>query len=390
MNTSVPWEVRWLSSICDVECEQWDRLALPLSTPLLEYQWLRNLEVSGSIAPVSGWQPNHLTIWNNNELIGAAPMYLKSHSGGEFVFDQWWEQLASEYGIDYFPKLVGMSPATPSVGYQFLFANGIDHASVTRAMLSAIDDFCEQHTISGCHLHFVNKAGFAQLSSDLFTGWLHQSYLWKNQNFTTFNDYLKIFKSSQRRNIQRECRSMGKHDIKIRTLTGKAITTELAPLMYRYYLKTNEQYGSWAARFLNGNFFEQTFQNYRHRLLIIAAYQHKSTRPVALSMSLVKDRHLIGRYWGCETPLKDLHFNMCYYAPINWAIENGIQTFDPGAGSPHKLKRGFAAVSNTSLHRFYNPHLKYIFNQLIEEVNTREQSHIDQLNTLLPFARNLQ
>jgi predicted N-acyltransferase len=106
-------------------------------------------------------------------------------------------------------------------------------------------------------------------------------------------------------------------------------------------------------------------------------------------MLLVKDRHLIGRYWGCEEPVKDLHFNMCFYAPIQWAIENGIRTFDPGAGSPHKILRGFEAVANTSLHRFYDPRLKSIFVQLIDRVNSMEESSIDALNQQLPFVEKI-
>ncbi|WP_136810065.1 GNAT family N-acetyltransferase [Desulfosediminicola flagellatus] len=388
MNTPAMLTVRWFESIGEVDREQWDKLAQSLSTPLLEWQWLHHLEASGSISSRFGWQPYHLTVWDQQELVGAAPLYLKIHSGGEFVFDHWLAQMATEYGIKYYPKMVGMSPATPSVGYQFLLAEGCDQAAVMQTMLSAIDQFCEQKQLSGCHLLFVNLPAFSEFASHGFTPWRHQSYLWENVKFSCFADYLSTFNSSQRRNIRRERRSMEKHGIEIRALTGNEITPDLAPLMYRFYLKTNERYGQWAARFLNGEFFERIFQDYRHRMLIVAAYARQSSVPLALSMLLVKDRHLIGRYWGCEEPVKDLHFNMCFYAPIQWAIENGIQTFDPGAGSPHKLLRGFRAVSNTSLHRFYDQRLKFIFEHCIDEINSMEGANIDALNLQLPFARN--
>jgi predicted N-acyltransferase len=121
--------------------------------------------------------------------------------------------------------------------------------------------------------------------------------------------------------------------------------------------------------------------------LIIAAYKQPSSRPIALSMLLVKGKQLIGRYWGCDQPIKDLHFNMCFYAPIQWAIENGIQTFDPGAGSAHKIYRGFRAVANTSLHRFYDLRLQLLFQRLVGEVNRVEKSNIEALNRQLPFAK---
>ena len=389
MDTPAQWTVRWLDSIDEVDRGQWDRLALPLSSPLLEWQWLHDLEASGSISPRYGWQARHLTLWEGRELACAAPLYLKSHSDGEFIFDHWWAQLAAEYGVDYYPKMVGMSPATPSVGYRFLMAEGVDQPRLMRGMLSALDQYCREKQLSCCHLNFVDVPWFAGFPSTGFVGWRHQSFLWKNLNFGSFEDYVRTFKSSQRHNIRRERSRMERQGITIRTFTGDEIPPGLGGLMYRYYLNTNERYGPWAARFLNGAFFQRIFQDYRHRLLIIAAFKGASGVPIALSMLLVKDRHLIGRYWGCEEPVRDLHFNMCFYAPIQWAIENGIRTFDPGAGSPHKIFRGFEAVANTSLHRFYDPRLKSIFEQLIDRVNGMEESAIDALNRQLPFGEKI-
>ncbi len=387
---SSQWTVRWLDSIDEVSPKQWDKLALPTPTPLMEWQWLQNLEASGSISPRYGWQPHHLTIWDGKELVGAAPFYLKTHSEGEFIFDYMWVQLAAEFGVNYYPKMIGMSPATPSIGYRFLMAEGIDKLSLMHRMLAVIDQFCQRQRLSCCHLNFVDAPWFAELPSDGFVGWHHQSYLWKNSDFASFEDYLKTFKSTQRHNIRRERRSMERQGVDIRTFTGDSIAPDLAVLMYHYYLKTNERYGPWAARFLNGDFFKGIFQNYRHRLLIIGAFTGSYEKPIAMSMLLVKNRHMIGRYWGCEEPVKDLHFNMCFYAPIQWAIENGVQTFDPGAGSPHKIYRGFEAVANTSLHRFYDPRLKIIFEKFIDKVNDLEISNIDALNRQLPFANKNQ
>jgi predicted N-acyltransferase len=379
--------IRWINGMAQVDREQWDRLALPLESALMEWQWLHELEASGSISPEYGWSPCHLTLWQDRQLIAAAPLYVKTHSEGEFIFDHWWAQLAREYSIPYYPKMVGMSPATPSVGYRFLMADGVDQPAVLKRMLTAIDDYCIDRKISCCHLNFVDLPWFSRWESNGFTGWRHQSYLWENQNYGTFEDYLNTFKSSQKRNIRRERRRMETYGIDIKTHTGKQIPTAMADTMFHYYLKTNAQYGPWAARYLNGDFFNRIFKNYRHRMLIIAAYKAPSVLPIALSMLLFKNRHLIGRYWGCEQPIKDLHFNMCFYAPIQWAIENNFQTFDPGAGSTHKIYRGFKAVANTSLHRFYQPRLKMLFQHLIDEINRKETNNIDALNRRLPFAK---
>jgi predicted N-acyltransferase len=378
--------VRWLNAMEEIDQTRWDRLAVPLRTPLLEWSWLHHLEASGSIAPEQGWQPRHLTVWDQGELIGAAPLYIKSHSEGEFIFDHWWAQLAREYGIRYYPKLVGMSPATPAVGYRFLTAPDADQHRVIDRMLSAIDQFCRDGSISSCHLNFVDRPWFDQWPSNGFVSWQHQSFIWRNQGFDSFDDYLHTFKSSQRRNIRRERKRMQHYGIEFKALTGDEIPSNMADTMYHYYLRTNARYGPWAARYLNGDFFKRIFRSCRQRLLIIAAYKPPASRPLALSMLLVKDRHLIGRYWGCSDPLKDLHFNMCFYAPIEWAIEHGIQTFDPGAGSAHKIYRGFQAVTNTSLHRLYDLRLKVLFQHLIEKVNQLEISNVEALNRQLPFA----
>ena len=382
------WTVRWLKSIEEVSQGQWDRLAQPLETPLLEWQWLHALEASGSIAPQYGWHPSHLTIWEDDFLVAAAPLYIKSHSDGEFIFDHWWAQLAGQYGVSYYPKLVGMSPVTPAVGYRLLAAEGRDPQRVIPIMVTAIDQLCKTLKLASCHFNFIDAAWFAANCANTFMPWQHQSFLWRNAGYGSFDDYLQIFKSTQRRNIRRERRQIENQGICIRSMTADEIPSSLASVMYQYYLRTNAQYGPWAARYLNADFFERIFRTYRHRLLVVAAYRLSNGKtPLALAMLLVKGGHLIGRYWGCAEPVKDLHFNMCFYAPIQWAIENKIQAFDPGAGSPHKIYRGFEAVANTSLHRFYDPRLKVLFEHLIDEVNRMEQVNIASLNRRLPFAQ---
>ncbi len=382
------WTLRWHNAMAEVDQQQWDRLAAPLQTPLMEWQWLHHLEASGSIAPRYGWRPCHLTLWDRQRLIAAAPLYIKTHSEGEFVFDHWWAKLSQDFGIAYYPKLVGMSPATPAVGYRFLLDPELAPDCVTEALLAAIDERCKALALTTCQFNFVDPQWQSSLPAHGFLAWDHQSFLWANPGWETFEDYLDIFKSSQRRNIRRERARMQKMGLNLHALTGDQLEPDLAELMYRYYLNTNAQYGPWAARFLNADFFRAIFRHYRHRLLLMAAYQGTNDRePIALSMLLFKRRHLIGRYWGTAVPIKDLHFNMCFYAPIQWAIDNNIQTFDPGAGSHHKIQRGFKAVSNTSLHRFYDPRLKALFQHLIQEVNQMEQANIRTLNNSLPFAK---
>jgi predicted N-acyltransferase len=380
-------DIRWYARMADIDQAQWDRLALPLGTPLLEWQWLYQLEASGSIAPAQGWHPCHLTVWQGPDLVGAAPLYIKTHSDGEFVFDHGWARLAADLGVAYYPKLVGMSPVTPAVGYRFLSAPGMAPISLTNTMVTAMDALCRRIGLSGSHLLFVDPQWEAIFRLGRFMQWQHQSYLWHNPGYTVFEDYLKRFNTNQRRNIRREVSSMARQGIAIQAFRGEAIPAQWASLMYACYLNTNQRYGPWAAKFLNDAFFERLLTHHRERLLIIAAFDRTDgDTPLALSLLLVKGTQLIGRYWGATRWVKDLHFNMCFYAPIKWAIDHQMASFDPGAGSTHKIYRGFEAVANFSLHRFHDPRLQEIFRQYIGQVNQMEQANIDELNIHLPFA----
>ena len=383
-----PVSVKWIGSMAQIDREAWDRLSLPLDTPFLEWEWLHQLEASGSIVPQAGWLPQHLTLWEGERLIAAAPLYVKGHSAGEFVFDQPWAEVAARFGIRYYPKLVGMSPVTPVVGYRFLMAADVDSEQVTRLMVAAIDRFSMTHGLSGCSFLFVDPSWGQGLAAHGFTGWLHQSFAWENPGFGTFSDYLSIFKANQRRNIRRERSAMEAAGLQLRVLAGEEIPSAYLPLMYRYYEDTNERYGPWGCKYLTADFFESIHARYRHRLVLaVASRTARRDEPLALAMLLRKGSRLYGRYWGCRRPLKALHFNTCYYAPIEWAIQRGIQRFDPGAGSSHKLRRGFQAVGNYSFHRFYDPRLIEIMAAHMNEINTMEQEHIDTLNRSLPFSQ---
>ena len=382
------YNLAWINKIADVPQSEWDALALPLSTPFLEYSWLNNLETSGSTTAAAGWLPNHLTVWRERSLIAAAPLYVKGHSYGEFVFDQQWADLAQRIGVKYYPKLLGMSPFTPTEGYRFLIAPGEDEDEITELMVSAIDSFCTRNRISSCHFLYVDPQWRPMLERHGFTSWLHHSFVWQNLGFQTFDDYLAVFNANQRRNIKRERKAVEKADLRLQTLTGDEIPKSLFPLMYNFYADTCDKFGWWGSKYLTKRFFEQLHAHYRHRVLFVAAYSEQDNRqPVGMSFCLTKGDQLYGRYWGSFQDIECLHFDACYYTPIEWAIAQGIQTFDPGAGGRHKKRRGFPATPNHSLHRFYNPRLTQILRPYIREVNELEQQEIEAINAELPFSQ---
>jgi predicted N-acyltransferase len=382
------YSVAWIDKIAEVPQEAWDALALPLQTPFLEWEWLNNLETSGSATAQAGWLPNHLTVWRDRQLIAAAPLYLKGHSYGEFVFDHQWADLSHRLGVQYYPKLLGMTPFTPAEGYRFLIAPGEDEEELTGLMVGEIDHFCDRNHISGCHFLYVDPQWRPVLERHGFTSWLHHSYVWQNTGYKTFDDYLGAFNANQRRNIKRERKAVENAGLKMVTLTGEEIPKSLLPLMYNFYADTCDKFGWWGSKYLTRRFFEQLHLNYCHRLLLVAAYHEQDDRkPMGMSFCVTKGDQLYGRYWGSFQEIDCLHFNACYYTPIEWAIAHGIQTFDPGAGGRHKKRRGFPATANHSMHRFYNRRLSQILLPYIREVNGLEQQEIDAINQEIPFSK---
>jgi uncharacterized protein len=385
------YSIAWINSLTDIPQSAWDALALPLKTPFFEWEWLHNMETSGSTTAKTGWLPNHLTVWRDRALVAVAPLYLKGHSYGEFVFDQQWAELSDRLGISYYPKLLGMSPFTPAEGYRFIIAPGEDEAKLTALMVWAIDQFCDRNQIAGCSFLYVDPAWRSQMEGHGFVKWLHHSYIWQNHGFQSFEDYLGSFNANQRRNIKRERKAMETAGLNLQIHTGEAIPPNLFPLMYQYYADTCDKFGWWGSKYLTPKFFEQLYPRYSHRVVFAAAYTEADPhQPIGLSFCLAKGSNLYGRYWGSTADIDCLHFNACYYAPIEWGIANGMQTFDPGAGGRHKKRRGFPATPNYSLHRFYPPRLKQLFNQYIDQMNEMEQQEIDAVNQELPFTqRNL-
>ena len=382
------YSLAWISKIAKVPKSEWDALAQPLKTPFLEWDWLHNIETSGSVGGRSGWLPQHLTVWRDRQLIAAAPLYIKGHSQGEFVFDHQWAEVAYRLGIEYYPKLLGMSPFTPAEGYRFLIAPGEDEDQITGMMVSEIDHFCDRHNISGCHFLYVDPEWHPIIKRNGFLNWLHHSYIWENQGYQTFDDYLKVFNANQRRNIKRERKAVGKAGLQMQTLTGDDIPKALFSKMYNFYENTCDKFGWWGSKYLTKRFFELLHHNFRHRVLFVAGYREEDDRfPVGMSFCITKGDRLYGRYWGSSNEIDCLHFDACYYAPIEWAIEHGINSFDPGAGGRHKKRRGFPATPNHSMHRFYHNHLSKIFSSYIDQVNEIEQLEMDRINEDLPFSQ---
>lgn len=195
-----------------------------------------------------------------------------------------------------------------------------------------------------------------------------------------------MFNANQRRNIKRERKAVGQSGLRVELQTGEDIPRSLLSQMYQFYSDHCDKFGWWGSKYLSRKFFEHLYSCYRHRLLLVSAYEEADARhPLGMSFCVTKGDQLYGRYWGCTQEIDCLHFEACYYAPIEWAIAHQIQSFDPGAGGRHKIRRGFPATPNHSLHRFYHPRLRDILEPYLDKVNQAEQQEIEALNQELPF-----
>jgi predicted N-acyltransferase len=391
-------QARWHQSTAEVPQEAWDRLlrngapaCQPMACsdlPFYRWRWLEQLEASGSIVPRQGWKPCHLGLWRDDEIVALAPLYLKGHSYGEFVFDQSFAQLAGQLGLRYYPKLVGMSPVSPVQGYRFLFAAGEDGAELTAAMLELIDAFCRRNRILSCNFLYVDPAWRVLAEAAGCATWINQQSQWSNPGHADFGAYLASFNANQRRNIKRERKAVAAAGLSVTALEGEAIAPALVGRMHDFYAQHCARWGPWGSKYLSEAFFEALAQDpqLRRHLVLFSAHRGDPADPLAMSLCVRGGDHLWGRYWGSAVEIDCLHFEVCYYAPIEWAIAHGIRHFDPGAGGSHKRRRGFVAQPRASLHRWSDPRFDAILRDWLPGANAAMAREIEAINAELPFT----
>jgi hypothetical protein len=278
-----------------------------------------------------------------------------------------------------------MSPFTPMIGYRFLMAPGIDEAALTARMLEESERYCRHHGLTGCSYHFVDPQWAEAIAHCGFCPWAHQSFVWENEGFHSFEDYLWTFNANQRRNIRRERQRLSQQGIRVDMIPGDELPGQLYGRMHAFYARTNDRFGPWGCKYLTPDFFSLLPDSFRNPLVFAVAFDGTRREPVGMALLVTKRGNLYGRYWGCAREIEFLHFEACYYRPIEWAIARGIRQFDPGMGGSHKLRRGFKAVPNYSLHRFVDPVLRRIMEKHIAAINRFEHEEIAALNRHLPL-----
>ena len=379
------YKVEIILSIKDINELDWNNIFEGMNNPFYGYNWLKNLEDSKSVCRETGWQPLYFIAYLNNELHGIAPLFLKNHSYGEFIFDQSFARLAQDLNLNYYPKLLGMSPYSPIEGYQFLYNENSNKREITNILITYIEEFAQKNNILSCNFLYVNREWGHLLKELGYSEWINIRSEWENDKEKDFEDFLKRFNSNQRKNIKKERKSILKKEINIEILSGEEIDKNIISKMHYFYEQHCLRWGVWGSKYLTYDFFQNSLIN-KKNIVIFSAYNQSSQDPIAMSMCIKSKERLWGRYWGCKEEINNLHFELCYYQPIEWSIKNNIKYFDPGAGGNHKRRRGFYAKCTHSYHNWFNKDIKRIIKNWLDKSNMETLNQIDIENESIPFT----
>ncbi|WP_204112958.1 GNAT family N-acetyltransferase [Shimia biformata] len=335
----------------------WDACAAPgLDTddrpvdPFTTYRFLKAIEDSGSVGPGTGWQPRYLTARMNGEVIACAPLYAKSHSQGEYVFDHNWAHAFERAGGRYYPKLQVAVPFTPVTGRRLLTRPGYEEIGMAALVQGAVQ-VASENEISSLHLTFCTPS---EAAAGRQMGLLHrtgQQFHWVNDGFGNFDAFLAALSSRKRKNIRKERARAQAFGGDILCLTGEDIRPEHWDAMWQFYQDTGAR--KWGSPYLTRAFFDIAHDTLRDDILMILAW--RDGRFVAGAMNVIGRETLFGRYWGCVEDHPCLHFELCYYQAIDWAIRHGLTRVEAGAQGEHKLARGYMPVTTHSLHWIADP-----------------------------------
>jgi uncharacterized protein len=358
----------------EIPQQTWNSLVPLGAPPVCRWEWLHALEVSGSASKEKGWDAHHVSLWRGTELIAVAPSWLKYHSMGEYIYDFAWAQAAQQRGIEYYPKFLIGLPLSPVTAPRILVKPGFDETAVKRELFIRATYEAKQLGCSGVHLLFPPESELEQLRRPEFIERSTMQFHWKNENYSSFDDYLSRFDSKRRNQLKRESSAPEKQGIRIHTVRDGQVTKEHAEYAWKFYEATSTRH-SWGPTQLNRGFFLKLFELMPESIELVLA--ERDSKVIAGAFNLASKTNLWGRYWGCFEEVPFLHFNVCLYHSIKENIERGRQLFEPGAGGEHKISRGFVPTAVHSLHQLFDQKL----HRAVADFCKREMAHTDAVTT---------
>ena len=377
-------KISFHSSIEEISKKEWDSLLNDINYPFLKHDFLQLLESTSCVGAKTGWIPLHVTISKGNSLLAGMPLYLKSHSQGEFVFDHSWANAFYQHGLDYYPKLVSSIPHTPASGPRLLIKDGENKKELFEMIKEGVKNIAAKNNISSWHILFPREEEVDFFDDSNLSIRKNAQFIWFNENFTSFEDYLNSFRARHRKNVRKERNKIIEQELIIETFSGENLNYDLLNKFYKFYLSTNIKRSGFSG-YLTKQFFLNFPTTLFKNLVIVFAKKKSNDEMVGGSLFFRDDQNLYGRYWGCVEEFDCLHFECCYYQGIDYCIKNKLQKFDPGVQGEHKIKRGFAPTETYSAHWIADER----FREAIEDFVNKEERHInyylEDAKKLLPF-----
>lgn len=368
--------VNLVPSIAALDADQWDACANPdpaSYNPFVSHTFLRALEESRAVGRESGWVPRHLVIEDGAGAISAAaPAYVKSHSQGEYVFDHGWADAYAQAGGRYYPKLQIAVPFTPVPGPRLLVKPGPKACADEQLLAAAAIEVVRQGSLSSAHLTFLSKDVAERLSALGFLTRIGQQFHWENQGYSSFDDFLATLASRKRKAVKKERQAALSSGIEIEHVAGRGIGEAHWDAMFTFYMDTGNR--KWGRPYLNRTFFSRLGQAMPERCLLVFA--KRNGRYIAGALNLIGGDCLYGRYWGAIEHHPALHFEVCYYQAIDYAIAHKVPRVEAGAQGEHKLARGYMPVETYSAHWIADPSLR----RAVERFLNQEREAVAQFN----------
>ena len=378
--SSEKFSARILTQISEVSETEWDAHLPGGSHPFLSWRFLHALEESGCAADETGWIPRH--IWLEDEKgnsLGAAPLYAKLHSQGEYVFDHGWADALARAGGQYYPKLQCSVPFTPATGPRLLAKSEAHKRALAAAMVSA----CQQWEMSGIHLTFLQENDREVLGSMGFAAREDRQFHFINRDYKDFDAFLSSLTSRKRKNIRKE-RKAAQEGVVIRRLTGDDLKDEHWDVFYQCYLDTGQR--KWGRPYLNREFFARMQETMREDICLVMAWMDGD--PAAAALNFIGSDALYGRNWGALIDKPFLHFELCYYQAIEAGLERGLPRVEAGAQGEHKLSRGYEPIATHSAHYLAHPGLQTAVEEYLVRERKAVEHEIEILGEHTPFKKN--
>ena len=378
--------VKVVGAIGDIPAEDWERCANPPSLPFdpfVSHAFLKSLEDAETVGRRTGWVPQHLVLEAGGEVVGVMPLYLKSHSKGEYIFDYGWAEAYERAGGSYYPKLQDAVPFTPVPGRRLLVAPSEGSSERERMLLAAAIEVAKRNGISSLHLTFLTEGEWTRAGEAGLLQRTDKQFHWHNQGYATFDDFLATLASRKRKGIKKERAQAVESGLVIEHVTGAAITEAHWDAFFAFYMDTGNR--KWGRPYLNRQFFSKLGAAMADRCLLILA--RRADRYVAGALNMIGGDCLYGRYWGTTEPAPFLHFEVCYYQAIDYAIRHGLARVEAGAQGEHKLARGYMPTPTYSVHWIADAGFRKAVARYLEDERRHAANEREALAEYGPYKR---